>query len=190
MSVQAISWVMDDERITKGGLRLVLMSIANHADRFGENSWPSIKTIAREANLSERAAQYSVGQLVKLGLIEVDQQGGGHVRMRNDRRPNRYRIIPLSAETLQLRGETHCTPSDSTRGARSSPGGEKSPVTGCKIDGHGVKPTAPKPSEPSKTSENREQPESNEGDPAAWADQDRLAKAFGLRWRPQTTERI
>lgn len=144
MSVQAMTWVMESERRTKGGDRLVLMSIANHADRFGDNSWPSIITIATESNLSERATQYALERLIKARLIEVEQQAGGRRDLRNDRRPNRYRIVAMS------RGEAGCTPLVVNEAVDNSidklPRGEIRDSTGCKIQRHGVKPVAPDPS--------------------------------------------
>jgi hypothetical protein len=98
VSVQAMAWVYDHERTTTGSDRLVLLSIANHADKNGANAWPSVATMAVEANVSVRTVRYSLGQLVDGGLIEVERQAGGMADTRPDRRPNRYRIIPMAGD--------------------------------------------------------------------------------------------
>lgn len=71
-----MSWVLNESMATLGS-RLVLLSIANHADAKGMNSWPKIKVLAEESRLSERQAQRCIRQLEKLGEIEV-QRGAGY----------------------------------------------------------------------------------------------------------------
>lgn len=75
MSVQAMSWVLNESKATLGS-RLVLLSIANHADAKGMNSWPKIKVIAEESRLSERQAQRCIRQLEKLGELEAKRGAG------------------------------------------------------------------------------------------------------------------
>ena len=75
MSVQAISWVLDHSE-SRLGARCVLLSIANHAGPFGTGSWPSVKTIAREAKLSEREVQYAKAELKRIGEL-AEQIGAG-----------------------------------------------------------------------------------------------------------------
>jgi hypothetical protein len=71
LSVQAISWVLDSSQ-SRGLSRLVLISIANHADKFGREAFPATKTIAGEAGVSEREVRYCVAELVELGEVRVD----------------------------------------------------------------------------------------------------------------------
>lgn len=75
MSVQAISWVLDYSE-SRLGARCVLLSIANHAGPSGSGSWPSVKTIAKEARLSEREVQYAKAELKRIGELE-EQIGAG-----------------------------------------------------------------------------------------------------------------
>lgn len=75
MSVQALSWVLNESKATLGS-RLVLLSIANHADAKGFNSWPSIPVIAQEARVSQRQAQRCIKQLEVSGELEVERGGG------------------------------------------------------------------------------------------------------------------
>ncbi len=76
MSVQAQHWVYEFSE-SEYGARLVLLSISNHADARGECAWPSIRTIAREARLSERQVQRILPGLVSLGELEIIP-GAGH----------------------------------------------------------------------------------------------------------------
>ncbi len=54
-----MSWVLKHSEETLGR-RLVLLVLADHAKEDGTCSWPSVATIAKEARLSERQAQYAL----------------------------------------------------------------------------------------------------------------------------------
>ena len=71
MSVQALTWVIDYERTTGLGTRLVLLSIANHADPRGEYAFASVETMAREANMSRSQAFRCLAFLRETGVVEV-----------------------------------------------------------------------------------------------------------------------
>ena len=88
MSVQAITWVLEqsDSRLAA---RHVLISIANHADREGKNSWPSVETIAFESHLSKREVQRSFKILTESGELEVETGAG-------PRGTNRYSLPKMS----------------------------------------------------------------------------------------------
>src|SRR5690348_2532602 len=75
MSVQAMGWVFENSE-SRLGPRHVLLSIANHADRYGRNAFPSVRTIAHEARLSPREVQYAIPILVDLGEL-LSQRGAG-----------------------------------------------------------------------------------------------------------------
>lgn len=142
----------------KGTDKLVLLGIANHSGDGG--AWPSIATLARYANVTERAVQTSVQRLMTMGELVVDRQGGGTMRTRRDRRPNAYhvtvacpvtcdhttnhrpRAYPVPADHL-----TFTTGSDTTDGVNhTSPRDGRGEVQRA----HGVKHTSPEPSlEPS-----------------------------------------
>jgi Helix-turn-helix domain len=68
MSVQALSWVLDNSE-SEHAARLVLISIANHCDKFGRNAWPTIATIGSEARLCEREVRQSLRELESLGEL-------------------------------------------------------------------------------------------------------------------------
>ena len=68
MSVQALSWVLDNSE-SEHAARLVLISIANHCDKFGRNAWPTISTIGSESRLCEREVRQSLRELEALGEL-------------------------------------------------------------------------------------------------------------------------
>lgn len=70
MSIQAIAWVLENSTAELGA-RLVLLSIANHADRLGHNAYPSYETIGIEARMDRRNAIAAVQRLERDGHITV-----------------------------------------------------------------------------------------------------------------------
>lgn len=79
-----MSWVLDHS-VSRLAARLVLLSIANHANEVGENAWPHISTIAREAHVSERQAQRAIKELVAKQELFVWLEAG-------PRRSNIYQV--------------------------------------------------------------------------------------------------
>lgn len=77
MSVQAMSWVFDHSA-ARLGERLVLLAIANHAREDGSGAWPSVETIALEANLSESAAHRAIRRLEQSGQLVIFRGEGPH----------------------------------------------------------------------------------------------------------------
>lgn len=69
MSVEAISLVLNHSKAT-GRAKLILIGIANHLGDQG--SWPSIATLARYANVSERSVKRDLKDLVELGELVVE----------------------------------------------------------------------------------------------------------------------
>lgn len=129
MSVQALSWVLDDVRGLTSGQRLVLLSLANHADKDGNNSWPSIMTIAGEADVSVDTVKNSLKVLVRAGMVSIGIQQGGNGQTRPDRRPNLY--------TLHMYGGGINTP------PLVSTGGESTGERGGNPSAHGGGTTPP-----------------------------------------------
>lgn len=89
VSVEAVSLVLNWSR-ARGTAKLVLIGIANHYGDGG--AWPSIGTLARYANATERTVQRAIEELVALGEVVVHVREGGTRETRADRRPNRYEI--------------------------------------------------------------------------------------------------
>ena len=129
MSIQAVGWVLSHEHETKGSERLVLLSIANHADDQWE-SWPSLDTIAAESNVHTQSVRTALRRLVERGVIERVVNGGGTHRTRADRRPNLYRIVRERGEQItppvEQRGGSE---SLTTGGANHSPEPSVEPST-------------------------------------------------------------
>jgi hypothetical protein len=71
MSIEAVSLVLNNSKAT-GRAKLVLLGIANHLGDHG--AWPSISTLARYANSSERSVKRDIQELVELGELKVELQ--------------------------------------------------------------------------------------------------------------------
>lgn len=71
MSIEAVSLVLNKSKAT-GRAKLVLLGIANHLGDQG--AWPSISTLARYANASERSVKRDIQELVQLGELRVELQ--------------------------------------------------------------------------------------------------------------------
>ena len=68
MSIEAVALVLNHSKAT-GRTKLVLIGIANHLGDQG--AWPSIATLARYANASERSVKRDIQDLVALGELTV-----------------------------------------------------------------------------------------------------------------------
>lgn len=86
MSIQAMTYVFQHSP-AKAGARLVLLSLANHAnDLF--LSWPAVQTIAHECRMDERSVQRSLRRLE--ADAEVEAAGSWS---RGGRKATTYRLI-------------------------------------------------------------------------------------------------
>lgn len=90
MSVEAMSAVLNHSK-AKGTEKLVLLGIANHQGDGG--AWPTVATLARYANVTERAVQHALSKLVRSGELAIMRQQGGTSDLRRDKRPNRYESL-------------------------------------------------------------------------------------------------
>jgi hypothetical protein len=68
MSVQAMSWVLEHST-AEHSARLVHISLANHANGDGEDSYPSIGRIACETLLGESTVRAAIERLKDAGMI-------------------------------------------------------------------------------------------------------------------------
>lgn len=89
MSVEAMALVLHHSR-AKGTDKVILLGIANHQGDGG--AWPALSTLARYANVSEKAARLSLRRLERLGELETHLQGGGRHDTPSWNRPNRYDV--------------------------------------------------------------------------------------------------
>ncbi len=103
--------VMNHSKAT-GTDKLLLVGIANHDGDGG--AWPSIATLMRYGNVSERSVQYALKRLVEMGELKVHLQRGGTADTPEHQRTNRYEILVRCPEgcdrSFQHRGATDCTP--------------------------------------------------------------------------------
>lgn len=150
MSVEAMAVVLHHSR-AKGTDKLVLLGIANHSGDGG--AWPSVATLARYANVTERAVQQSLGKLVALGELARHQQEGGTSRMRDWERPNRYDVLVACPVTCDrsMSHRVRALPSAPaalwTDPVKPTSPGEAHFTGGMQpTSPGGVKPTSPEPS--------------------------------------------
>lgn len=123
MSVQCLTWVLDFSPAI-GGDRLVLISLANHADREGGGSYPPVPMIAREACMSDRAVQYA------LRSLEHGYEGSGKAIRNEGNGPNRatlWRVLmDDQAKTFKglprpVKGARSAPPENAGNGANVAP---------------------------------------------------------------------
>lgn len=90
MSTEAVAWVLENS-MAKGLDRLVLISLAFHANHKTGACFPSMRTIAREAGVSIGKVAKSIAHLVSLGELAIEKSG-------DHRRSTRY-ALPFLAVT-------------------------------------------------------------------------------------------
>ena len=71
MSIQTMQAVWQHSK-SEGRARLVLLAIADHQGEIG--AWPSIATLARMVNASDRSVQRDIASLHRLGELDVQIQ--------------------------------------------------------------------------------------------------------------------
>lgn len=167
MSIQAITWVLEEAPGLPAHLAMTLMGLANHADENGHNAYPSQATLAHYTRKGDRSVRRDLRELETLGLIRRgDARMVAHLPA--DRRPDVYdlavertiseedpanvrkRVVspsgrtPTSARSADLNGRTPMSGrSENGRTWTSGTGGRGRPVAGGR-----VRPTN-RPSEPS-----------------------------------------
>lgn len=109
MSIQAVGWVLDNSRAT-GNDRLVMISLANHADEL-RVCWPSVDTICKETLVSRATTFRCLERLRDQGEIErvpesvlTPAQRERFHKIRFDRRPIIYRLAGSQIETASTSG--------------------------------------------------------------------------------------
>ena len=90
MSIKAITYVLEHSQ-AEHSQRLVLLSLANHADDSGDDSFPSNATIARETRLGESTVRLAIERLKASG--EIIEVGLGPKRTR------RFRVVLDGADS-------------------------------------------------------------------------------------------
>lgn len=91
MSIECMAWALEQQGLEPVD-KLVLLGIANHADRDGGNAWPSLATLALYVGRGDQTVRRSIRELQKRGLLDVTVQGGGTAK-HGGYRSNLYRVI-------------------------------------------------------------------------------------------------
>lgn len=89
MSTEAFTAVLHHSR-AKGTDKVVLIGIANHHNPSDGTSWPSISTLAKYANASERSVSRSIANLVALGELSYGKNAAPTTHYN---KPNLYQIL-------------------------------------------------------------------------------------------------
>lgn len=126
MSAEAVTVVLHHSK-TEGTAKLVLWGIANHHSDSG--AWPSIATLAKYAQVSERRVQQIIRDLARIGEIAIEEQGG---LGQHQYKTNRYHIL------------IQC-PADCDGSLNHKTGVKSGAVRGEIQSPSGVKPTSPEP---------------------------------------------
>lgn len=126
MSAEAVTVVLHHSK-TEGTAKLVLWGIANHHSDSG--AWPSIATLAKYAQVSERRVQQIIRDLARIGEIAIEEQGG---LGQHQYKTNRYHIL------------IQC-PADCDGSLNHKTGVKSGAVRGEIQSPSGVKPISPEP---------------------------------------------
>lgn len=168
MSLNAIAWAMDARKTGKLAAehRLVLLVLAECADVYGNNAWPSKGTISERIGCSDSAVKRALRTLESRGLIaRSDQRLVAHVRP--DRRPTVWclRIEDAPAPSLDMLPTLPLPSSTGGSAVTPRPGVSSDPPSGSRgvtCDPHGGSAVTPKP-----TTKPTYSTVGSEGDPSA-----------------------
>lgn len=95
--------------------KLILLGIAERADRLGENAFPSVATLATYAECSDRNVEIGLQKLREAGWVLVQRKA-------TNRLPTTYKLNVEKLDSVR-RGEETSPPSTAVRGEDSSPQG-------------------------------------------------------------------
>ncbi len=83
MSIQAVAWVLDQHpENLPGKPKLVLVSIANHADHTNGYCFLNLETISRESSMPVRSLYRYIGALVRNGYLRKELRKGADGKRR------------------------------------------------------------------------------------------------------------
>ena len=103
MSIEALNYALnlelpEVEGPTRPLLKFVLVGLANHANPRGE-AWPSVDRLSRYTGFSTRSIQRALSELVKIGLVRVEEKPG---------RTNLYVMTAFDQRGDTVSGVTPC----------------------------------------------------------------------------------
>lgn len=119
MSIEVMNSVWRESKAI-GRARLVLLAIADHQGEIG--AWPSLATLAKMVNASERSVQRDIEYLVELGELEVHYQ---QAPTRNHYKSNLY-FVNLPGVTKTAPGVTNTEGGVTNTGGGVTAGGVQS----------------------------------------------------------------
>lgn len=116
MSVQAITWLLEDAPDLPPHLVGTALGLANHADRHGRGSYPGQATLAWYARKSDRAVRKDLKDLLGLKLIRLgDQRLVQHIPA--DERPVVYDLAVERKRTQPAKRERNPSSARTGEGA-------------------------------------------------------------------------
>jgi len=119
MSIRAVE-ICRSARVGSSTRKLVLLLLAEHADENGARIFPAVATLAADAELSDRAVQLALKDLVGMGVLVVVRAGGGGRGATTEYRIDLERAKDVRpTEEAASKGEA-----GSRKGERRSPKGE------------------------------------------------------------------
>ena len=96
MSWEASAWAMKKGKDyeLEPTARFVMLSMANYADKEGNDIYPSLATLEADTGLSERTIRRHIKHLIAVGLLEYGDQTivSNNPRFRGDKLPKVYRF--------------------------------------------------------------------------------------------------
>ncbi|MGY4294601.1 hypothetical protein ACVWXN_002696 [Bradyrhizobium sp. i1.4.4] len=106
MSIQAVGWALDQE-IRDPWAKLILISLANHADHTTGLCWPSMRLIGKESSCRRETVLRKLPELEAAGFIQIIKARKG-----DRRRVHTYRLLlpgcaPDAHQVAATRRETH-----------------------------------------------------------------------------------
>lgn len=117
MSIQAITWALEDAPDVPARLVSTLIALASYANGSGRGAFPGNDTLAEHTRKSIRQVKRDLEELVELKLIsDGDQRLVAHKRA--DRRP---RVWDLAMDRKRSRGDTDVTPQEQNGVSTASP---------------------------------------------------------------------
>ena len=94
MSIQSMTWALEQRVVTDPTCRHVLLCLANYADKNGRGAFPSASSLSDDTGLSERTIRYKLDALEAAGVIRRGNQAIAAAYIdRYDRRPVVYDMV-------------------------------------------------------------------------------------------------
>ncbi len=94
MSIQAMTWALEQQLVTDATARHVLLCLANYANQDGRGAFPSVETLKADTGLSERTIRYKLDDLERAGVIRRGNPAivAAYID-RKDKRPICYDVL-------------------------------------------------------------------------------------------------